>query len=114
MFVLRKGAHFAEDDVCIGSGKLWINTKMAAFSGCAAKGGLLGGTHRAYLLLMLLHVAQGVFVSIQKLEGHPFQADGGSDVQILGCEVLEGLALKQLLARFQNPPTLQKLSSQYT
>lgn len=43
---------------------------------------------------MLLHVVEGVFISIQELERLIVEAEGGSDVQILSCKVLGQLALK--------------------
>ncbi len=63
---------------------------------------------------MLLHVVEGVFISIQKLEALIVEAEGGSDVQILSCKVLRQLALKQLLAWLLYTTTLQKLPTKHT
>lgn len=63
---------------------------------------------------MLLHVLEGVFISIQKLEVPIVEAEGGSDVQILSCKVLRQLALKQLLAWLLYTTALQKLPTKHT
>lgn len=67
-----------------------------------------------YLLSMLLHVAEGVFSRIQNLEVHGAEAQGGSNVQILGFEVLRRLALEQLLAGLFDATPLQELTANYT
>lgn len=51
-----------------------------------------------YLICMLLHVAECKFISIQQLEGLIVQIQPSSHIQILSCEILGHLTLKQLLA----------------
>lgn len=63
---------------------------------------------------MLLHVFEGVFISIQKLEFLIVEAESSSDIQILSCEVLRRFALKQLLAWLLDMATCQKLTTKHT
>jgi len=63
---------------------------------------------------MLLHVAECVVISIHEVKVFTVETEGSSDIQILSCEVLGGLTLKQLLARLPHPATLEKLPTKYT
>lgn len=63
---------------------------------------------------MLLHVVEGVFISIQKLEVLTVEAESSSHVQVLSCKVLGQLALKQLLPWLLHTTTLQKFTTNHT
>lgn len=63
---------------------------------------------------MLLHVVQGVFISIHELEVVVVEAESSSHIQILGFKVLRQLCLVQLLAWLLHTATLQKLTTEHT
>lgn len=69
---------------------------------------------KPYLLCVLLHVLQCVFISIHQHEGVPADVERRSDVQILGRVALRRFALKQLLAWLLHVTTSQKLPPKHT
>lgn len=63
---------------------------------------------------MLLHVVEGVLISVDQLEALVVEVDPGSYIQVLGTEILGHLTLKQLLTRLLHSATLKELTRQHT
>src|SRR4029434_2728099 len=63
---------------------------------------------------MLLHVVESVLIGIHQLEGLFVEQELSSHIQVLNCEPLRLLTLKQLLAWLLYPAPLQELTTDHT